>query len=409
MGAKPTKVDTDEAIQDLNHRLSIMSMNKRMANNAIKGREASSLTSEATVVRNDTHDVYERISMGIARTQTVEDDDTIRGHQGPPSPTVPKPVEITVIEIPASPTEPENLTATTKSKGSLKAEDAKSSTISFGGLTERFKSLNKSSIFLPLSSKDDSGDKSIDGSKSLPGQVRRKKSLLDLLKVKHGSSRASKDGDEDDEKVSRSSMIGTLGRKTLDRLTGKTGKDSKKDSASKRVPIQSLFEPPPPRAEGSTTQGEDSDEELSNVMRDELKKVVEQQGFLQRVMKKKPAVRMFCFNSAAADSRVELLDVFRYWKKIGVVIVQDDKKGLVMRAELSNNDMELKPCSIVGEIRVVTGDRKKGTSVARFTLEKGAVFSFTYLCDELFTSLNRRGIVIRNPKEVSEMVKVFDN
>lgn len=54
-------------------------------------------------------------------------------------------------------------------------------------------------------------------------------------------------------------------------------------------------------------------------------------------MKKKPAIRMFCFSSAAADSRVELLDVFRYWKKIGVVIVQDDKKGLVMRAELSDN------------------------------------------------------------------------
>jgi hypothetical protein len=85
---------------------------------------------------------------------------------------------------------------------------------------------------------------------------------------------------------------------------------------------------------------------------------------------------------------------------------------IVIFSQVSANiklDMELKPCSIVGEIRVVTGDRKKGTSVARFTLEKGAVFSFTYLCDELFTSLNRRGIVIRNPKEVTEMVKVFDN
>jgi hypothetical protein len=234
MGAKPTKVDTDEAIQDLNHRLSIMSMNKRVANNANKGRDVSNPISEATEVRNDTHDVYERISMGIARTQTMDDDDTVRGRQGPPSPTVAKPVEITVIEVPASPTEPKAVTMGTKSKGSLKAEDAKSSTISFGALTERFKSLNKSSIFLPLSSKDDSADKAIDGSKSLPGQVRRKKSLMDLLKVKRGSSRGSKDGDDDEEKVSRTSMISTLGRKTLDRLTGKTGKDSKKDSTSSK-------------------------------------------------------------------------------------------------------------------------------------------------------------------------------
>jgi hypothetical protein len=64
--------------------------------------------------------------------------------------------------------------------------------------------------------------------------------------------------------------------------------------------------------------------------------------------------------------------------------------------------------ALVAEIRVAEGSRKRGTSVVRFTIEKGSTPSFVYTVDETYQILRRRGYIIHNPHKVIQMHKAFD-
>ncbi|KAF8540062.1 hypothetical protein BDD12DRAFT_835133 [Trichophaea hybrida] len=63
--------------------------------------------------------------------------------------------------------------------------------------------------------------------------------------------------------------------------------------------------------------------------------------------------------------------------------------------------------SMVCEIRVAEGSKKRGTSVARFTIEKGSTPGFVYTTDELHAVLRRRGFLVLNPRKIVAMNRIF--
>lgn len=67
----------------------------------------------------------------------------------------------------------------------------------------------------------------------------------------------------------------------------------------------------------------------------------------------------------------------------------------------------MKEVSFVVEIRICSGSRRKGTTVARFTQERGAASSFNRVADEIVNVFTRRGHIVRDEKKKARMERVF--
>ncbi|KAI5844782.1 hypothetical protein BZA05DRAFT_409343 [Tricharina praecox] len=119
-----------------------------------------------------------------------------------------------------------------------------------------------------------------------------------------------------------------------------------------------------------------------------------------------PSYVFSCFNVPAFEAYAMCIQLLKRWRHIGIIILQDDHKGLVMRCKIPDvPHMCVKACEIVVEIRVAQGNRRVGTCVARFTLEKGSQSSFHFLHDNMEkifeASINKK------PHEVTRMLRVF--
>jgi len=150
------------------------------------------------------------------------------------------------------------------------------------------------------------------------------------------------------------------------------------------------------------------EDELDNIGRDEFKRVVAQRGWLKNVFKGKPAFKLMCFNRPAAAVYSEISSLFQAWRSLGIIVAQDDNRGLVVRARVTDaNCLELKEIRVVAEVRVCTGSRTKGTSVVRFTQEKGPISSFDRIFHEMSNHLGDGRYLVTDPLNTSRMEKIF--
>lgn len=69
---------------------------------------------------------------------------------------------------------------------------------------------------------------------------------------------------------------------------------------------------------------------------DEFTRVMGQRNWIQKVLNVKPASRIIYFNISAFQCRKEILKLYKDWLKHGLVIVEDDRKGLVLRAKVES-------------------------------------------------------------------------
>lgn len=65
-----------------------------------------------------------------------------------------------------------------------------------------------------------------------------------------------------------------------------------------------------------------------------------QRNWFQRVLNVRPANRIIYCNISALQCRREILKLYKDWLKYGLVIVKDDRKGLVLRARVGNPNSE---------------------------------------------------------------------
>jgi hypothetical protein len=119
-------------------------------------------------------------------------------------------------------------------------------------------------------------------------------------------------------------------------LTVVTERDAKKD-----VELPEAKNPAVDINSREISTDSDSDDELADVSRDEFKRVVDKQGWINRCFGGKPPFRFICFSQSAAVTRKDIMDLWRDWRRYGLVILQDDKKGLVMRARVNQNNSKL--------------------------------------------------------------------
>lgn len=84
--------------------------------------------------------------------------------------------------------------------------------------------------------------------------------------------------------------------------------------------------------------GEETSPFLEN--HDEFARVMGQRNWFQKVLNVKPASRIIHFNISAFQCRKEILKLYKNWLKHGLVIVEDDRKGLVLRARVGNPNSE---------------------------------------------------------------------
>ncbi|RPB14728.1 Pkinase-domain-containing protein [Morchella conica CCBAS932] len=145
-----------------------------------------------------------------------------------------------------------------------------------------------------------------------------------------------------------------------------------------------------------------SDEEHNDVSgnQDEFSKVMGQRSWLWRILKVKPANRTIQFNISAFQCRKEILKLYKDWLTHGLEIVEDDRRGLILRARvLSSNSLNIKEVTFVGEIRTYSGSKKTGTSVIHFTQEKGAASSFNRVMEAIILACGTRGFLVENLRE----------
>lgn len=85
-----------------------------------------------------------------------------------------------------------------------------------------------------------------------------------------------------------------------------------------------------------------SDEDFSPGLesQDEFARVMGQRNWFQRVLNVKPASRIIHCSISALQFRREILKLYREWLKYGLVIVEDDRKGLVLRARVGSPNSE---------------------------------------------------------------------
>lgn len=84
--------------------------------------------------------------------------------------------------------------------------------------------------------------------------------------------------------------------------------------------------------------GHMSDGEATRVPenQDEFSRVMGQRNWFRRVLNVKPASRIIYFNVSALQCRKEVLKLYKDWLKHGLLIVEDDRRGLVIRARVGN-------------------------------------------------------------------------
>ena len=175
-------------------------------------------------------------------------------------------------------------------------------------------------------------------------------------------------------------------------------------------------------------EGYEDVDELEDVERDEYTRIAKQQTWIKRMLRMMPSYVFTCFNLPAAGAYELCIKQWKLWRTFGLIILQDDHKGLVMRCKIpdvpreflpipppkhiwwlltpgSSIDMCVKACEVVLEVRVAQGNRRLGTSVARLTLEKGSQSSFHFLHDSLERELD--ATINRKPHEVTRMLRTF--
>lgn len=65
-----------------------------------------------------------------------------------------------------------------------------------------------------------------------------------------------------------------------------------------------------------------------------------QRNWFQRILNVKPASRIIHCSISALQCRKEILKLYKDWLKHGLVIVEDDRRGLVLRARVGNPNCE---------------------------------------------------------------------
>lgn len=81
-----------------------------------------------------------------------------------------------------------------------------------------------------------------------------------------------------------------------------------------------------------------SEEEQNDVSggQDEFSRVMGQRSWFWRFLKVKPANRTIRFNISAFQCRREILKLYKDWLTHGLEIVEDDRKGLILRARVTS-------------------------------------------------------------------------
>ncbi|KAG0130795.1 hypothetical protein HOY82DRAFT_579027 [Tuber indicum] len=226
--------------------------------------------------------------------------------------------------------------------------------------------------------------------------VKKKRSIFDVLKGKSKIAPESKDPVV--EEIVSGGIKGTFGRRSGNLLKRWASRDAggllafgtsndRGDTQSIGNGLTSCFTVPQGSKEGSDSFG--------GFEEDQFTKVMSQRNWFMKFLNVKPASRVICFNISPMAARKEIMKLWKEWVKYGLVIVEDDRKSLVMRARVGTpNSLNIKEVSFVGEIRAYGGSRKTGSGVVRFTQERGAASSFNRVIGEMTKKFSEKRIIL---------------
>ncbi|KAL0636756.1 serine/threonine-protein kinase gin4 [Maublancomyces gigas] len=202
---------------------------------------------------------------------------------------------------------------------------------------------------------------------------------------------------------------GTFGRRSGNALRRFVSRDAKMElglannasgeSAGSNMALNSMLDGGNSLVSCFSPVGHLSDEEVGPVLesQNEFARVMNQRNWFQRVLNVKPASRIIHCSISALQCRKEILKLYKDWLKHGLIIVEDDRRGLVLRARVgSPNSLNIKEVSFVGEIRTHNGTRRTGTSLVQFTQEKGAASSFNRVLDEIVLACSLKGLLAQD-------------
>ncbi|RPB01820.1 hypothetical protein L873DRAFT_1827098 [Choiromyces venosus 120613-1] len=227
-------------------------------------------------------------------------------------------------------------------------------------------------------------------------EVKKKRSFFDVLKGKNKIAPEPKDPVI--EEVVAGETKGTFGRRSGNLLKRWASRDAggllafgssddRGDTQSIANGLTSCFMTPQDSKEGSDCFGGSEE--------DQFTKVMSQRNWFMKFLNVKPASRVICFTISPVATRKEIMKLWKEWVKYGLVIVEDDRKSLVVRARVKTpNSLNIKEVSFVGEIRAYGGSRKTGSGVVRFTQERGAASSFNRVIEEMAKKFSEKGIIL---------------
>ncbi|PUU74304.1 hypothetical protein B9Z19DRAFT_1056399 [Tuber borchii] len=230
----------------------------------------------------------------------------------------------------------------------------------------------------------------------LAKEVKKKRSFFDVLKGRNKLAPEPKDPVV--EEIIVGGAKGTFGRRSGNLLKRWASRDAggllafgasndRADTQSIANGLTSCFTVPQDSKEGSDSFG--------GFEEDQFTKVMSQRNWFMKFLNVKPASRVICFNISPMATRKEIMKLWKEWVKYGLVIVEDDRKSLVMRARVGTpNSLNIKEVSFVGEIRAYGGSRKTGSGVVRFTQERGAASSFNRVIGEMAKRFSEKGIIL---------------
>jgi hypothetical protein len=202
--------------------------------------------------------------------------------------------------------------------------------------------------------------------------VKKKRSLFELLTRKKGEKKEQVGGKSKNipeannlamEENIEGGIKGTFGRRSGNLLKRWASRDAKEMlgfggvngelpfslsnpperhalTAVDRIETQSLangltscfITPQEPAASGN--------DHFTAVEEDQFTKVMSQRNWFMKFLNVKPASRVICFNISPVATRKEIIKVWRDWIKYGLIIVEDDRKCLVMRARVGSPNSE---------------------------------------------------------------------
>ncbi|KAA8899998.1 hypothetical protein FN846DRAFT_164344 [Sphaerosporella brunnea] len=157
---------------------------------------------------------------------------------------------------------------------------------------------------------------------------------------------------------------------------------------------------------------EDALEEIEVDERDEYKRILESQGLFKRLLGHKPQYRTICFHVTAVQSYGVTMDMLKQWGMYGLVILQEDRKGMVIRCRAPPLiSAGTKEAEFVFEIRSSNGNRRTSASILRVTMEKGNTTTFEAFYKQIhkvYTS-QAPNMVMTNDLIIRRMNKIFFN